>query len=118
MMPDAGFEFADRYTALGIPYPDPLTVCQGKCEGTGFVPVKADHGEELYLSLWSEQHRASCSLLGRMRRFFSLVFGGVSTGHQRGGMWRAIKWAVEPCDGWHFVRCPNCHGTGKREVRQ
>lgn len=31
-------EFTDRYKALGIPYPDPETVCKGRCEGTGVYP--------------------------------------------------------------------------------
>ena len=22
----------------------------------------------------------------------------------------------EPCDGWHFVKCPDCNGTGKKLV--
>ncbi len=29
----------DRYQALGIPYPNPKTMCKGPCEGTGWVPV-------------------------------------------------------------------------------
>lgn len=29
----------DRYQALGIPYPDPDTMCQGQCEGIGRYPV-------------------------------------------------------------------------------
>ncbi len=33
-------EWSDRYQALGMPYPDPKTVCRGQCEGTGFVPTK------------------------------------------------------------------------------
>ena len=36
-------EWSDRYKALGIPYPDPKTVCKGQCEGLGFVPK--DNGE-------------------------------------------------------------------------
>lgn len=29
---------SDRYSAAGIPYPDPATVCPGPCEGMGFYP--------------------------------------------------------------------------------
>ena len=35
-------EFTDRYKALGIPYPDPETMCKGHCEGTGVYPTKID----------------------------------------------------------------------------
>lgn len=33
-------EAHDRYSALGIPHPDPATVCLGPCEGTGIVPIE------------------------------------------------------------------------------
>lgn len=33
------FEFTDRYDALGVPYPDPKTICPGQCEGLGVYPV-------------------------------------------------------------------------------
>jgi hypothetical protein len=72
-------EFTDRYQALGIPYPDPETVCLGQCEGTGFVPVKADDEEECFRELWRQAEIKSPS-----------------------------------DDGWHFVKCPDCNGTGKR----
>ena len=48
------FEIVDRYTALGIPHPEPDTVCQGHCEGTGFVPVKKDHQDPVFRKLWEE----------------------------------------------------------------
>lgn len=69
-------EFTDRYKALGIPYPDPETMCKGPCEGIGWYPEK-DQNEPL----WIEAH--------------------------------ALPHA-EPCDGWHFVKCPDCKGTEKR----
>jgi len=31
-------EFVDRYSALGVPYPDPETMCPGECEGLGVYP--------------------------------------------------------------------------------
>ena len=31
-------ELSDRYKALGMPHPNPKTVCRGQCEGLGFVP--------------------------------------------------------------------------------
>jgi hypothetical protein len=72
-------EFTDRYQALGIPYPDPATVGEGDCEGTGWVPIKGDDEDPVYRTLWAEAE------------------------------------AVSPSDdGWHFVKCPSCGGTGKR----
>jgi hypothetical protein len=80
----SGFAVTDRYAALGMPLPDRETVCQGQCEGIGWVPTKehdpAD-GEGDWPTLWAEAHAMP---------------------HR------------EPCDGWHFVKCPTCKGTGKR----
>lgn len=75
------FEISDRYTALGIPHPEPDTVCHGRCEGTGFVPVKKDHKDPVFRKLWEEAE------------------------------------ALEPTDdGYHFVECPECNGSGKRKL--
>lgn len=71
-------EFVDRYSALGIPYPEPATVCEGQCEGTGFVPTQVGD-EEPWHTLWLEAEKGRPS-----------------------------------DDGWHFVKCPDCKGTGKR----
>src|ERR1041385_6005949 len=71
--------FYSRYEALGIPLPDPKTVCQGGFDGVGVVPTKGE--EEPYRTLWLEAE------------------------------------AKEPTDdGWHFVTCPACNGTGKRNM--
>lgn len=84
-------QFMDRYQALGIPYPDPKTMCKGQCEGTGWIPHKhtklykdsdlqpvADPSDKLYDQLWEEAEK------------------------------------VAPTDdGWHFLKCPDCNGTGK-----
>ena len=64
-----------RYDALGMALPDPETMCHGECEGTGWVPVKAD--DERYATAWAEAE------------------------------------AAKPTDdGWHFVKCLDCNGTG------
>lgn len=74
-------EFTDRYQALGIPYPNPKTICKGHCEGTGFVPIKKDEDFEKYDPRFQER-------------------------------WEEDE-AKEPSeDGWHFVVCPDCEGTG------
>lgn len=73
-------EFTDRYKALGIPYPDPKTVCEGDCEGTGRVPINGDDLEcAIYRGLWEEAERENPAK-----------------------------------DGWHFVLCPTCGGSGRK----
>ena len=67
----------NRYEALGMPEPDPATMCPDECEGTGWLPVKADDPD--YAADWAEAE------------------------------------AKAPTDdGWHFVHCHTCGGTGKR----
>ncbi len=68
------FEFTDRYKALGIPYPDPATMCKGLCEGIGYYPEN-DPANPLWIKAENEKPSE---------------------------------------DGWHFVECPDCKGTGKR----
>ncbi len=70
------YEFTDRYKALGIPYPDPKTMCDGHCEGTGWYPENDKNNP-----LWQKAH---------------------------------AKPHKEKCDGWHFIKCPKCKGTGKK----
>lgn len=81
-MSDDGYEFTDRYKALGIPYPDRNTMCLGQCEGTGVVPIAHDDMEEPWRQLWLEAEAKE-----------------------------------KADDGWHFVRCPECNGSGKRIPR-
>lgn len=77
-------EFSDRYSALGIERPKPETVCKGKCEGTGWVPLMRS-----YLK----------SSLGQWAELWHVA-------HHEAGK--------HDCDGTHFVKCPDCGGTGKR----
>lgn len=105
-----GLEFTDRYKALGIPYPNPETVCRGQCEGTGFVPIHRDETEERFAALWDEAH-VKCYAT-RWQRWWRFVRN----------IRKAWKWGLrthwhicfDRCDGWHFVKCPDCGGTGKR----
>lgn len=109
-MSNTELEFTDRYKALGIPYPDPLTMCDGDCEGTGWVPVRSADTDPLYHALWLHAHRkCEVGLLGRVGRFvrdIRRVFRYGLRSH-----WRVC---FGKCDGWHFVRCPRCGGTGKK----
>ncbi len=89
-----GMVSTDRYQALGIPYPDPKTMCLGPCEGTGWVPVYVNipalEGDETRCRLEDEP---------------DLVLRA---------LWDAAE-SKKPCDdGWHFVACPECEGTGRR----
>ena len=96
----ADFEFTDRYKALGIPYPDPETVCAGKCEGTGVYPVFDEIG------MTAQQ---------RVRRQLRFV-DPPENSEADSRLWReAHLKADHVCDGWHFVKCPDCGGTGKRK---
>lgn len=95
-------EFTDRYKALGIPYPDLKTMCKGPCEGIGlypqFIPFKKFKKNVAYLvedvtleeeRLWWESHRK---------------------GNYFKRLWHSFK-----CDGWHFIKCPYCGGSGKSQ---
>ena len=87
-------EFTDRYRALGIPYPDVATMCLGPCEGIGVYPES-----DQTVAAWQSAHKASCSIIGRLRSLIRL---------------RDVQWTLRRCDGYHFIQCQSCHGTGKR----
>jgi hypothetical protein len=46
------FQAFDRYDALGIPRPDPATMCKGPCEGTGVVPISRDETDPELRRRW------------------------------------------------------------------
>lgn len=73
--------FTDRYQALGIPYPNPTTMCKGDCEGIGVYPLSLDDPDI------TPEERAAWDLK-----------------HEACGA---------DCDGWHFIKCLSCGGTGK-----
>lgn len=80
----------DRYSATGTPYPDPETMCLGKCDGMGCYPIQAS---EL-------NAEAVKSPTGRLT-----VIGQTS----------APGVPMEP-DDWLIVECPDCLGTRKRNL--
>lgn len=51
---DENVQFVDRYSALGIPRPDPNTMCQGPCEGVGLVPVRNGDDDPELRRRWEE----------------------------------------------------------------
>lgn len=87
-------KFTDRYQALGIPYPDPTTVCKGQCEGTGVVPVagalhdKPSQEPQLEVALEDDPELLR--------------------------LWAEAEAKSHAEDGWHFVTCPTCSGSGRR----
>jgi hypothetical protein len=112
-MTDQTVTFTDRYQALGIPYPEAATICRGHCEGTGYVPVKvggsgacspSEETDPELLARWQAGHRTAHTLRGKIKTALACDFLPI---HRR----IAILW--EKCDGWHFVKCPTCEGTGK-----
>lgn len=84
-------ESVDRYGGTG---PDPLTMCDGQCEGFGRYPAKFDD-----------------------------LQAALSAGPNQQNVREAVRWATAHtapdahpdgvCDGWHFVLCPTCLGTGE-----
>ena len=94
-------EFTDRYTALGIPYPDPETVCQGQCEGTGWVPVYISSGDRRKGATHSRPDDETDEALR------ALWYAAEKKDRSKDKKDRS-----KDKDGWHFVDCPDCGGTG------
>lgn len=94
-------EFTDRYGPEG---PPSLRLgCRGDCEGTGYVPVYMPEGDT------RESHA------GLVR----LNYGEDEVGadDQLAALWRAAEAAKPSGDGWHFVKCLDCGGTGRTQGR-
>lgn len=92
-------EFTDRYEALGIGYPDTTTVCKGRCEGCGVYPVFDARGRKAKQAAMTD------------------VFPVTTPSDADRLAWTDEHFSVgeHDCDGWHFVKCPDCHGSGTRE---
>jgi len=97
-------EWSDRYEALGIPYPDPDTVCPGPCEGVGRVPVSAPYP-------------IKCGGL-TIRRFPPETLEEEAMEKELERRWREAEKKKPTDDGYHFVICPVCEGTGKRQTEK
>jgi hypothetical protein len=87
-------EISDRYSATGIPRPDPGTVCLGDCEGMGCVPVFVRIGKA---------PDGSAALITESETDPELV-----------RRWQEAEAKKPSDDGWHFVVCPACEGTRVR----
>lgn len=92
--------FTDRYQALGIAYPDPATMCKGQCEGTGWYPLFDG---------------CSLSPYETCKRAMTHFAEPAQNSEHDTRLWREAhaKEGEHSCDGWHFVKCPDCDGTGK-----
>jgi len=106
-------DFLDRYEALGIAYPDPSTMCEGQCRGVGVYPHKVDDPDatEEEQKRWLDCHDKAHS--------WKAVFKNLKA-NKEWWFWKSIikdllngEWFK--CDGWHFIKCPDCEGTGLRE---
>ena len=84
------FEFTDRYEALGMAPPDVKTMCKGQCEGTGFVPIYMAGKKPGPVHSEDEKDPALIQL------------------------WCEAEAENPARHGWHFVKCPECGGTGKK----
>lgn len=52
--------FTDRYQALGIPYPDPKTMCKGPCEGVGVYPEPRQRNPDGTIPVGTEWDFVTC----------------------------------------------------------
>lgn len=89
----AEFVYSDRYTALGIETPIE-NICEGQCEGTGWVPIY-------------------CSTEKMPDGRKGLVPRRAETDPRLVQLWIEAEEENPADDGWHFVKCPYCGGTGK-----
>lgn len=80
-------QFTDRYTATGTPYPNPWTTCKGHCEGMGLYPEQFE--------AWERSGPRPPGLIPQK---------------DESGRWEPFP----PSDGFVWVRCPECGGTGGR----
>lgn len=119
------YVFVDRYSATGTPYPDSETMCKGQCEGMGCVPISLPKSTDScyenepltndpeWRQLWEDAHAKNCNPLGIIRELWR---------NKRWWYWKSMgrdiwRWVLGKgyCNGWHFVKCIECNGTGKNE---
>lgn len=91
-------EFVDRYGGV---YPSPLTVCAGPCEGMGCYPVQGHDPLPAYFEKYPHM------LASHVMSMHEL------TDYERGEVEQAIEDDGQQEDGYYFIRCGDCGGTGK-----
>jgi 2'-5' RNA ligase len=101
------YEVSDRYSALGITPPEPGTCCEGHCEGTGYVPICGYDFDPPLLQVPEGKERSWCR--SHMSEEEQIAFRD---------LWLQAE-SENPCGsddiGYHFVKCPDCHGTGRTD---
>ena len=85
-------QFVDRYDALGMDKPDPDTMCNGQCEGTGYIPIFNPECP----------NKGNCYPTDTTPLEPAILV-----------LWRAAEAENPTDDGYHFIKCPDCNGTGK-----
>lgn len=117
-------EFTDRYKQLGIPYHEPETCCEGQCEGTGFYPQHENPNLNINLRLrlkgiarlereaWEIEHRKAHHIFPLLKMLLQERKWWLCKSVLRDIFTREYR----ECDGYHFIKCADCSGTGKRTV--
>jgi 2'-5' RNA ligase len=92
---DSGHEVVTRYGTGSAALPDRATMCRGDCEGTGVVPInfKEPAPGTGYFVYSDEDEKLY---------------------HDP---WERAQAESPAADGWQFLTCPDCGGTGKRSQK-
>ena len=96
---DTEIEYTDRYEALGIKKPDPQKICKGNCEGTGYYPAFNPEFK------FPEDDKTHCYPTDKTPLEPAIL-----------ALWQAAEVENPTDDGWHFIECPDCNGTGEIET--
>lgn len=129
---DQNYEIIDRYSALGIPRPDPATICKGQCEGVGYYPQFLDGPwvtssspklENITIPVIKPEDLPA--VLGSPGKIpeddtVTIAFDCPDPTDEEIRRWHEAHNVSDAhsggkCDGWHFIKCPDCNGTGKRK---
>jgi len=127
MRASEAFETTDRYKAAGVPYPDPKTMCEGQCEGMGFYPQflegpwmakDAARLESVQVPVIAVEDLPAVLDSGNLPETATATmveFACPDPTEDEIRLWHEQHALSEhKCDGWHFIKCAECGGTGKR----
>jgi hypothetical protein len=104
------FDFTSRYEALGI-QPNPEITCKGQCDGIGRYPQSISDGT------MTKYEREQWNICHQNTHRWCTVFRELIL-HPEWWFWKSIikdllSGEYFKCDGWHFIVCGECNGTGK-----